>query len=174
MAKGPGGPDLQTPPSAPVPTGASISGVGQANWQPSYQSFLPRSGNASAQLGDKPYWSGPAAPPSMVGGATASAYGAKPGGPPMAMPQLGHVPEGSMRGNFAQIANSMVDRANANPSLGGYLQGRDQLARLMQLGQFRRGHGGGGNVGNRAAASRAGPASNAAGMGGLSVAGGLY
>lgn len=54
------------------------------------------------------------------------------------IPQLAAPTEGSMRGSFQQIAQSVADQANKAATLDAYLTGRDQLAKLSQLGRYRR------------------------------------
>jgi hypothetical protein len=137
-------------PQAAVDAGAAATGQGIPISQeginpfsPSYTNFLgagytgPGAVDRALAAGPQPVGAPPAAP------------GAGGGAGGMTIPQLQAPAPGSMRGWFQNAAQSTVDAANKANNLEAYLNGREELAKLMQLGRFRRGsdagssHGGG-------------------------------
>lgn len=119
----------------------------------------------SPAAGGTPMPVAPRTPP--PGAAVTSPPGAvppPPGAPGMTIPQLAAPAPGSMRGQFQQNAQQLVDKVNAAQSLEAYLSGRDQLAKLQMLGRFRRP----GNSGQRGS----GPGYGSSGPGGVGMGAG--
>lgn len=136
-----------------------------------YPSFLPKDPTASATgldrdmlnaiMGISPAGQGRVAAGAAGPNASPAAVNAQPN---MAIPQLQAPAEGSMRGQFQQAGQQLADKVNQSNSLEAYLAGRDQLAKLAQMGRFRRP----GNSGQRGS----GPGYGSSGPGGVGYGGG--